>query len=63
MARFRRPRRQNEEVEDGPPERPPDLDHAPVGEELLQIAPHRPIVGAGRRAEIDEEHTEVDYNL
>ena len=29
-----------------------------VGQELLEIAPHRPVVGAVRRAEIDEEHAD-----
>ena len=54
-----RPDRQHDQIEDHPPQRPPDFDDARVGEELLEIAPHRPVVGAGRRAEIDEEHADT----
>ena len=51
--------RQDDEVEDRPPEPARRLDHAPVGEEFVEIAAHRPIVGRFRRAEIDEQHADA----
>ena len=50
--------RQDDEIEDRPPQPARRLDHAPVGQELLEIAPHRPIVGRLRRAEIDDQHAD-----
>ncbi len=49
-----RPDRQDDQVEDQPPYQPVRLDHAAVGEKLLQIPAHRPVVGCVRRAEIDD---------
>ena len=46
---------QHDEVQNQPPQHPVGLDHAPVGQELLEIAAHRPIGGAVGRAEIDEQ--------
>ena len=46
------------EIEDRPPQPARRLDDAPVGQEFLEIAPHRPIVGRLRRAEIDEQHAD-----
>ena len=54
-----RPHRQDDQVEDQPPLEAVLLDHAAVGEKLLQIAPHRPVVGRIRRAEIDEQHADA----
>ena len=46
-------------VEDHPPQRAVRLDDTAVREKLLEVAAHRPIRGAVRRAEIDEEHADL----
>ena len=43
-------------LQNGRPNHARRLDDAAVGQELLQIAPDRPIVGALRGAEIDDQH-------
>ncbi len=59
LAALRRPRGEHDAVQDQPPHHPVHFDHAAVGEELLEIAPHRPIVGVVRRAEIDQKHADL----
>ena len=50
---------QDDQVEDRPPLPARHLDDAPVGEELLEVAAHRPIVGAVGRAEVQEQHADA----
>ena len=52
-----RPAQQNE-LQNRQPDGAWRLDDAAVGEELVQIAANRPIVGPLRRAEIDDEHAD-----
>jgi hypothetical protein len=49
---------QNDQVEDRPPEEARRLDHAPVGEELLQIGAHGPVAGALGRPQVQKKHTD-----
>ena len=53
------PHGQDDEIEHQPPLEAVFLDHAAVGEKFLQIAPHRPVVGRVRRAEIDQQHADA----
>ena len=41
------------------PQRALVLDHARIGQEFLEITPHRRRVGGVRRAEIDQEHADL----
>ena len=43
LAAFGWPDRQHDKIEDQPPQRPVGLDDAAVGEELLEVAAHRPV--------------------
>ena len=54
---------QDDQVEDRPPFPARLLDHAPVGEELLQIAPHRPVAGAVGRAEVEQQRRRLRPRL
>src|SRR5690606_2553013 len=49
---------QNDAVKDRPPKYPWRFDYPAIAEKLLQVAPHRPIAGRFRRAEIDDEHAD-----
>jgi len=51
-------RGQDDAVQHEPPDRAVHLDDAAVGQEFLEVAPHRPVAGGFRRAEIDDEHTD-----
>ena len=53
-----RPDRQDDAVEHGLPDQPLVLDHPRVGQEFLEIAPHRRRVGGVRGAEIDQQHAD-----
>ncbi len=53
------PSRQDDEVEDRPPDEPGRLDDAPVGQEFLEVAAHRPVVGRLGRAEIDQQRADA----
>ena len=55
-AASRRPDGQHDTIKDQPPQHSVRLDDPAVGQKLLEVAAHGPIVGAVRRAEIDEEH-------
>ena len=59
LALHLRAPRQDDEIEDRPPEEAVGFDDPPVGQEFLEIAAHRPIVRALRRAEIDQEHADA----
>ena len=50
--------RQDDQVEDRPPLPARHLDDALVGQELLEVAAHRPVVGAVGRAEVEQQHAE-----
>ena len=50
---------QDDQVEDRPPLPARQLDHALVGEELLEIAPHRPVAGGVGRAEVEQEDADA----
>ncbi len=54
-----RAQRQNDAVEHDLPEQRIVLDHAPVGEKLLQIAAHGGRIGRIGRAEIDQKHADA----
>ena len=54
-----RPHGQNDQVEDRPPLPARHLDDARVGEELLEVAAHRPIAGGVGRAEVQEQHADA----
>ena len=49
---------EDDEVEDRPPDEARGLDDAPVGEELLQVAAHRPVAGALRRSQVHQKHAD-----
>src|SRR5215475_5495440 len=51
-----RSNRQNNQVENQPPLQAVLFDHPPIGQELLQISPHRPVAGRLRSAEVDQEY-------
>src|ERR1019366_7031322 len=51
--------RQDDEVEHQPPLDAVFLDDAAVGEKLLQVAAHRPVIGGVGRAEIDQQHADA----
>ncbi len=53
-----RTRGQDDAVEHELPEERIVLDHARVGQELPQVAAHRPEIGRVRRSEIDEQHAD-----
>ncbi len=57
-ARLGAPR-QNDEIEDRPPDQARRIDHAPVGQEFLEIAPHRPVAERVGRAEIDQQDADL----
>ena len=50
---------EDDEVEDRPPLPARHLDDALVGQELLQVAAHRPVVGAVGRAEVQQQHADA----
>ena len=50
---------EDDQVEDRPPLPARHLDDALVGEELLEVAAHRPIVGAVGRAEVEQQHADA----
>jgi hypothetical protein len=54
-----RPDRQDDAVEHELPDDALVLDHARIGEELLEIAAHRGRVGAVGGAEIDQQHADL----
>src|SRR3546814_13272150 len=56
MGGFPGPRAEGHPAQDRLPRPFGYLDHARVGEELLQISPHRARLGRLRRAEVDEEN-------
>ncbi|MPL60861.1 hypothetical protein SDC9_06423 [bioreactor metagenome] len=51
--------RQDDELQQRLPFPRRDVDHPLVREEFVQIAPHRPVVGRIRRAEIGKEHPDL----
>ncbi len=59
VAAARRPRGKNDEIEDRPPEQFRRLDHARIGQKLLEIAAHRPKIGRLGRSEIDEKNPDA----
>src|SRR5690606_20862132 len=59
LADLLRPLVEDDAVEDRIPVEPRPFDDAAVGQELGQIAPHRAVVGAVGRAEIDEEDPDL----
>ena len=52
------PRGQDDQVQQRLPDQGVDIDHALVAQEFLQIAPHRPVVGGVRRAEVEQQHAD-----
>src|SRR6185312_16030079 len=50
---------QDDEIQDRPPFPSRLLDNPLVGEEFLEVAPHRPIARAVGRAEIEQEDTDA----
>ena len=54
-----RPRRQDDQVEHRPPRQTRRFDDTAVGQEFLEVAPHRPVAGPLRRAEIEEQHADA----
>ena len=56
MARGERPLAQNDELQERLPEPGRIVDHPAVRQELVQVAPHRPVVGGVGRAEIEQDH-------
>ena len=54
-----RAERQNDAVENDLPQQRILFDHARIGEEFLEIAPHRRGIGGIRRAEIDQKHADA----
>ena len=58
-AALLRARREHDPLQDRLPDEARRFDDARVGEELRQIAPHRPIARALGRAEVDEEHADL----
>ena len=58
-AGFLRTSGQHQAVEDRIPDCLVQLDHARVRQEFAQITPHRPKIGAVRRAEIDEQDADL----
>ena len=59
LADLARPRVQDDAEQDRVPHCLGPFDHALVGQELLQIAPHRCVVGAVRRSQIDQQHPDL----
>ncbi len=57
-----RAKRQDEAVEQYFPEQRVLLDHARIGEEILQIPAHGGCVGSVGRAEVDEQHADSRYS-
>jgi hypothetical protein len=49
---------QDDELQQRLPEPRRVVDHPPVGQELVEVAPHRPVVGRVGRAEIGEDHAD-----
>ncbi len=58
-AGFFRTGVEHDAVEHRQPDGARPLDDAFVGKEFLEVAPHRFLIGAVRRAEIDEEHADL----
>ncbi len=54
-GRFRRPRAQHHAVQNRPPQQARDLDHARIGKELGEVAPHRLRRRRFGRAEVDQQ--------
>jgi len=54
-----RSRAQDDAVEDQLPQQALLLDHARIGQELLQVNAHAPGVGGIRRTEIDQEYADA----
>ncbi len=59
LADLARPGVEHDAVEDRIPEETRPFDHAPVAQELPEIAAHGGHVGAVRRAEIYQEHAQL----
>ena len=51
--------REDDEIEDRPPDQARDFNDALIGQEFLEIAPHGPVIGGVGRAQIEQQNADL----
>ena len=59
MPALLRPEREDDQIEDRPPQQLVGLDHPRIGEEFLQIPPHAPVIGGVGGPQIKQQHPDL----